>query len=293
MAQEGIQKSFQVSSPARLKVVNIRGSINLTQGEKNEIEIKAKKIRDCPYPEDTTIEIFQADDGTVNAFTRFHQSGIIRFGMPCKVEYEILAPHNTTALIKTVSGSVMIEDIDGKHKITSVSGTVEFNRFTGKIAIRTVSGKIKAARITGPAMLRTVSGSIQVAESSLSVIRSSTVSGQVIIHSDIGEGPYHFISISGSTKLIVPTDTKCTVQAQSVSGRFRTDLNTSPKSILPRSWEVDLAGGGTEIFMKSVSGNLSILTHEREKGEVPRVKRKSRLQRTDILQQLESGDLTV
>jgi hypothetical protein len=45
--------------------------------------------------------------------------------------------------------------------------------------------------------------------------------------------------------------------------------------------------------MKSVSGNLSILANEKEKGEVPSVNRKSRQQRMDILQKLESGDLSV
>jgi hypothetical protein len=248
MAQERFQKSFNVASPALLKVFNIRGSITLKRGKENVIKVKAIKFLDCPYPEDTTIEIFQADDGTVNALTHFDQRGISSLGKPCKVEYEILTPQNTSTRIKNVGGSVMIEEIDGNHKITSVSGAVEFNRITGRIATRTVSGKIKGARITGLLSIRTVSGSIQFEDSSLPVIKSSTVSGRTIIHSDIGEGPYRFTSVSGSTKLIVPQNTQCAVQARSISGRFRTDLNTSSKARKPRSWDVDIAGGGQKFI---------------------------------------------
>ena len=293
MTQENIQKTFKVKTPAQLKVVNIRGSISLKQGEGNQIEVKAIKHNDCPYPEDTTIEISQAEDGTVNVITRFIRDGIFSLGRPCKVEYEISAPKNTSARIKTVSGSVMIANVGGNHKITSVSGAVEINNVTGENAIKTVSGNIVGEKITGPVRYKTVSGSIHIEESSHPTIESSTISGRVIIHSDIGDGPYQFTSVSGSLKLIVPDSVQCSVKAHSVSGHFYTDLNASAKSIRPRSWDVDIAGGGTEIFMKSVSGNLSILTSENMRGEVPSMRRKSRQERIDILRKLEGGELSV
>jgi hypothetical protein len=293
MEQENIHQTFKVTAPAQLKVVNIRGAISLKPGNGDQIEVKATKYIDCSNPEDTTIEISQTEDGSVNVFTRFIQDGILRLGRPCKVEYEIFAPRNTSARINTVSGSATVNDVDGNHIITSISGFVEITQISGEITINTVSGKIVGKGISGPAKYKTVSGSIRIEDSSHPAIRSSTVSGQVIIQSDIGEGPYQFTSVSGSSKLIVPEDTHCSVRAQSISGRFGTDLNASSKSIGPRSWDLDIAGGGTEIFMKSVSGNLSILSSESARGKVPSMISKSRQERMDILRKLEGGELSV
>lgn len=293
MEPEIVHKTFKVTAPAQLKVVNIRGAILLKQGEGSQIEVKATKFIDCPYPEETSIEISQAEDGTVNVITRYTRDGIFSLGRPCKVEYEITAPKNTAARINTVSGSVKVNDVDGDHKITSVSGAVDIDRVLGENEINTVSGHIMGKRIRGPVKYKTVSGSIRIEDSSHSAVRSSTVSGRVIIHSDIGEGPYQFTSVSGPLNFIVPEDTQCSVKAHSVSGRFRTDLNASSKSIRPRSWEVEIAGGGTEIHMKSVSGNLSILTSENVRGEIPSLKQKSRQERMNTLRRLEGGELTV
>jgi hypothetical protein len=293
MERENIHQTFKVSAPAQLKVINIRGAISLKQGNEDQIEVKAAKYIDCSNPEDTTIEISQTEDGAVNVITHYIQDGILKLGRPCKVEYEIFTPRNTSTRIKTVSGSVTVNGVDGNHIISSVSGFVEITHISGEITINTVSGKIVGEGVSGPVIYKTVSGSIRIVESSHPIIKSSTVSGQVIIQSDIGEGPYQFTSVSGSSKLIIPKNTHCSVRAQSVSGRFRTDLNASSKSIKPRSWNVDIAGGGTEIYMKSVSGNLFILSSENSRGEVPSMKSKSHQERMDVLRKLEDGELTI
>jgi len=293
MEHENFHQTFKVTAPAQLKVVNIRGAISLNQGNEEQIEVKATKYIDCSNPEDTTIEISQTEDGSVNVITHYFQDGILKLGRPCKVEYEIFAPRNTSTRIKTVSGSATVNAVEGNHMITSVSGPVEIAHISGEIAINTVSGKIVGKDISGPVKYKTASGSIRITESSHPAIKSSSVSGQVIIQSEIGEGPYQFTSVSGSSKLIVPEDTHCSVRAQSVSGHFRTDLNASSKSIKPRSWHVDIAGGGTKIYMKSVSGNLSILSSENSRGEVPSMKTKSHQETMEILRKLEDGELSI
>lgn len=293
MTQDLIDKIFTVTLPAQLKVVNIWGIISIKQGDGENIKVKAIKHIDSPYAKDTLIEIWQAEDGIIHVITRFIRCGIVSLGKPCKVDYEIFTPKSTSAQINTVSGSVRITNVDGNHKIASVSAPVEIDHVSGENEIKTVSGKIVGKGINGPVKYKTVSGSIRIEESSHPAIKSSTVSGQTIIFSDIGDGPYQLTSISGSSKLIVPNNTQCSVKAQSVSGRFRTDLNASSKLIKPRSWDVDIAGGGTDIYMKSISGNLSVLTSENARGEIPSMKQKSRQHRIDILRKFENGELTI
>jgi DUF4097 and DUF4098 domain-containing protein YvlB len=293
MTQDFIDKTFTVAIPVQLNVVNIWGTISIKKGDEEKVEVKAIKYIDSPYAKDTHIEIWQSEDGSVNVITRFIRCGIISLGKPCKVDYEIFTPQNTSSQINTVSGLVRVTDLNGKHKITSVSAPVEINHVSGENEIKTVSGKIIGKGINGPVKYKTVSGSIRIEESSHPAIKSSTISGQTIIFSDIGKGPYQFTSVSGSSKLIVPKSTQCSIKAQCVSGHFRTNLNNSPKSIKPRSWNVDIEGGGTEIYMKSISGNLSVLSSENARGEVPSINQKSRQQRLVILRKFESGELTI
>jgi hypothetical protein len=293
LSQETIQKSFKVKTPANIKISNIRGSIVLKQGKGQEIQIEAIKHLDSYNPDDTSIEIFQSEDGTVNVITRYDHSGSWNLGSPCKIEYEISTPKETTARVNTVSGSAIVEGLYGNHKIKSVSGALEITNLSGEIFAKTVSGKLSGNNLTGPAKLKTVSGKIRVEESSIQSLSISTVSGNTIIHTDIGDGPYQISSVSGSTKLIVPENSKCSAHARSISGRFRTDLNVSSSIIKRRSWDVHLEGGGTEIHMNSVSGSLYILTSENAEGRIPHTKRISREQRLDILQKLEGGELSV
>jgi DUF4097 and DUF4098 domain-containing protein YvlB len=195
--------------------------------------------------------------------------------------------------LKTVSGSADIEGLEGDFKINSVSGMVKLSELSGSINAKNVSGKLLGENLSGPAMLESVSGEIRVEDSNIPSLNFTTVSGSAIVHTDLGDGPYKLSSISGSVKLVVPENTRCSVHAKSISGRFRTDLNASFSSINRRSWNVDLEGGGTEIRMNSVSGNLYVVTSEDVNGVAPRVKHKTRKERLEALTQLEGVNISV
>jgi len=293
MSKETIEKTFKVKLPAQLKVTNIRGKINLKQGKGNEIQIKAIKHLDSHNPDDTSIEISQSEDGTVEVITQYDQSGFWNLSRPCKVEYEIIAPKETSARVSTVSGLATVEGLNGSQKIKSVSGPLEISNLSGDIYVNTVSGKLIGNNLSGPTKIKSVSGKIRIEEASFNTLSITTVSGNAIIHTDIGDGPYKFSSVSGSIRLIVPENTRCSNRARSVSGRFRTDLNISSSSIGRRFWDVDIAGGGAEIDMNSVSGSLYILTSEDAQGNIPGNKRISHEQRISILEKLEAGELSV
>ncbi len=195
--------------------------------------------------------------------------------------------------LKTVSSSADVEGLEGDFKINSVSGIVKLSELSGSINAKNVSGKLLGENLSGPAKLETVSGEIRAEDSDFPSLNSTTVSGSAIIHTVLGDGPYKLSSISGSVKLVVPENSKCSVHAKSISGRFRTDLNASFSSINRRSWDVDLEGGGTEIRMNSVSGNLYVVTSEDVSGVAPRVKHKTREERFEVLTQLEGGNISV
>lgn len=293
MSQDTHEHIFDVESPAKLNIKNIRGSIIIKSGDDNQIKVNATKYLDTGNPDDTTVEISQLETGEIRVITRYDHSGFLRFSRSCKVEYVIFTPKDCSIRLKTVSGAAIIEGIQGNLFLNSASGTIDISDLSGEIKTKTVSGKLLCKNISGQAELETVSGKIRAEESDFPKLNITTVSGNAVIYTDIGDGPYRMSSVSGSTKLVVPEQTKCSVQANSLSGRFRTDLTPTNSSITRRSWDVDLEGGGTDIRMKSVSGNFYIVTSENIRGDVPGTIKQSRENRIKILSKLEGGEISV
>ena len=67
MEQEKIEREFKVSDPAKLKVTNVRGSVHIEPGDMGTIHINAVKHLNSGDAEGTSVEIFQDEDGLVNA----------------------------------------------------------------------------------------------------------------------------------------------------------------------------------------------------------------------------------
>ena len=83
--------------------------------------------------------------------------------------------------------------------------------------------------------------------------------GGVFIDTPLTEGPYEFKSVSGSVSLITPEDTSCTIYMKSVSGPTKINLPVTDRSGASKQKQIiEVAGGGPEVRMKSVSGVLKI-----------------------------------
>jgi len=188
--QESIEKTFEVESPARLIVINIRGSIVIKPGNEGQIKINAIKHLDSGCPEETKIEISQNKNGEVCVTTQHTHNGFWKSGRPCKVDYQIYAPKACSVNLKTVSSSADVEGLEGDFKINSVSGMVKLSELSGSINAKNVSGKLLGENLSGPAKLETVSGEIRAEDSDFPSLNSTTVSGSAIIHTDLGDGPY-------------------------------------------------------------------------------------------------------
>ena len=286
---------FDVDTPARLVVKNVRGMVTIHSGDDSQIKVRATKHLDTGNPEMTELILEKGEDGVVMAIAKYDNSDWFGFGLnqPCKVDFDITTPKECSVRLKTVSASSSVRGLIGDFRFKSVSGKLEIEDLSGSIEANTVSGDLLADNLNGPAELESVSGKIRATDCDFGKLYASTVSGKVTVFSSVGEGPYRFNSVSGKIKFIVPAKTACTVQASSVSGRFKTDLQATFSSIGRRNWHAELEGGGTEVRMKSVSGGLYLVTSEDSTGESPEVKPKSRQERIEILTKLESGELSV
>jgi hypothetical protein len=288
------EDKFEVSSPARLVVKNVSGSVTVVPGEDGVIKVKAEKILEGGCDDDLTIEVYQEGKDTVYAVARLperlHIFGSYR---PCRVHFTIEAPVMTNLKIKTVSAHVEAKGFEGDVRIKTVSGSHNLANLTGEIELDSVSGEIEAHNLTGNADVNTVSGRIRLNDGSFPTLRAKTVSGRIEAETALENGPYYFNTVSGSIKLVAPEGTNCEVYAKGVSGRFYTDLNISRSDIGNRSWFVRVGEGGTEVRMKTVSGRMSLVSSWDVKGSRPGEKHMSRKDREGVLTKLSEGELSV
>jgi hypothetical protein len=294
MNTELYEDKFDVKSPVRLVVKNVRGSVTVIPGEGGVIKVKAEKILDNGCADDLLLEVYQEGKDTVYAVARLPER-ITIFGTyrPCKVHFTIEAPPETSLKIKTVSARVEAKGFAGDVNIKTVSGNQTLADLTGPLDLDSVSGEITGTRLKGTAEVSTVSGRIRLAEGIFPSLRAKTVSGKLEAETSLEGGPYHFSSVSGSLKLVAPDETNCTVRASGVSGRFYTDLDVSSSDVGRRSWFVKVGQGGADVKMKTVSGRMSLVSSWDAKGSRPGIKRMSREERKGVLTRLSEGDLTV
>ncbi len=275
---EIIEKTFMVTSPAHLDLSNIRGSVEIHPGEDGVIHVCATKDPNTGDAKRTEIELTQTAEGTVKVATRFPEGGWSwLFGsFPCRVDYIVQAPRRCSLKINGVSSKTLAEGFEGEFsfhsvsgemtlrglagpvKVDTVSGEVEMADITGALHLHTISGEVSGGHIRGPLHLDSVSGKVALEESNLSSVEATTVSGGMHYQTHFEEGPYRFNSVSGDVELLVPPETACTAELQSISGRLSTRLPATSISRQKGNQTVEVQGGGVKVYLHSISGNLSL-----------------------------------
>jgi DUF4097 and DUF4098 domain-containing protein YvlB len=277
---EMIEKTFTVSSPARLDLSNIRGSVEVRPGEEGIIRIHVSKDTNSGDASRTEIEFSQASEGTVRVATKFPESawGWLFGSFPCRVDYVVQAPRKCSIKINgvssemlaegfegefsfhSVSGQMTLRSLSGPVKVNTVSGEVDLAELTGDLNLTTVSGKVSGKHIQGPVHLNTVSGRVALDESSLSSVDASTVSGRMEYQTAFGVGPYRFNSVSGDVELLVPPETRCSAELHAISGKLFTKLPATSIARQNGNQTAEIQGGGVNVYLHSVSGNLSLVS---------------------------------
>ena len=309
MSEETIEKSFQVNDQPRLVISNIRGSVTIQPGEANVIEVKAFKHGGFDNG-NFSVEMNQDSDGTVRVETRNKESWFGFLSHPPKVDYSLRVPQGSKISASGVSNSLSVSDLDGEFKLKTVSGDIELTNLTGPFKVRAVSGDISGTKLSGVLELGMVSGRAKLLESNFPTADANTVSGDLIFQTPIAAGPYLFNSVSGAVKMLVPAETHCTAELNSVSGSIRSSLPVSGNTSGHGLKVAQLGNGGTSVRLKSVSGSLTFevegipatnvnsrSTEERPSPSTPPSPPASPppapLSTEEILQRIERGEMSV
>jgi hypothetical protein len=263
MNTETTEQFYSVTAPARLGIKNIRGSVTVQGVEStNDIHITAIKHLDSGDPQRTEILMSQLPDGSVSVETRYQESGwllsLLGARWPCKVDYTVEAPADCALRLEGVSNTARIEGLNGSLSLKSVSGEIEVHRLGGSISLHSISGDIGGDQLSGALTVDTTSGRVRLDSSNFHSLQANSVSGALFFKTPLSAGPYTFKTVSGNIRLAVPAQSACSVDFQSISGRFSSNLPTARDQHLRGSQSAEVQGGGPLVKFNTVSGNASL-----------------------------------
>lgn len=161
--------TFTLNEGGRLSVENVNGSITVTGGSGNEVEIIAIKKADNQETLDgIEIEISHSPD-SIEIETDLPDSDgwFNRSNNGAQVTYKIIVPAGTNLeSVETVNGDVKISGVSGNVHAESVNGSLDCSDLASSASFSTVNGSINASfvRLEGQqkVMAETVNGRVTI-----------------------------------------------------------------------------------------------------------------------------------
>lgn len=281
--EEKFEKTESLAKDGEVTLKNISGGIEVKSWNKNQVRIKALKVSKASSLSQAReaadkVEIEVEKEGNILRIeTKYPKSKIWKKSVNVSVHYNLWIPDKASIKVKSVSGSVRLEEIGGEAKVDVVSGMVEVKKADKDVDCQTVSGKLILQDITGDAYLKTVSGKIEVnrirgsidAEtvsgglelrevSKAKVVKGKVLSGSIVYEGDINpEGKYRLKSFSGTVEMILPADSSFEFEAKTFSGSIRTDFKVTTTGVIKKTEMHGVVNqGGADVTLETFSGSI-------------------------------------
>jgi hypothetical protein len=269
---ERTEQSFAVGSTPELQLDNFAGSIVVRAGEGEQIRVTATK-RVTPARDLDRVEVsFDHQGSSLEIRTRKPATLVA-----ANVQFELVVPPGTRAELRTGSGTVEVEGIQGGLLVDTGSGSIEAWSLLGTVDVHTGSGSITVQDVSGDLILDSGSGGLAVrgldgsldahtGSGSIDVngasgpVRLDTGSGSVA-YQGTPRGDCRFETGSGRIVLRFPADLDARVDLETGSGTV--DVAFPVEGQVDRREVEGVIGSGEEatIFAHTGTGNIEILTY--------------------------------
>lgn len=252
IAQNDIKEQLVVpltdpNKPGTLRLNLIYGSIKVTGYAGKEVVIDATVEAPKSHPKEKTDELatgmkkLSTRGGIeITAEERNNNVKVSSHFMKRAIDLAIKVPQQFSLTISTVNnGDIVVENVTGVLEISNVNGAIQLNNVSGSAVATTVNGEVKAN------------------------FKSVTA-----------ESPMAFTSLNGRIDVTFPPSAKFNVKLKSDRGEIYSDFDVDVDKTEPKSNKVTkdgmykvsiddwvqgkVNGGGSEVMMKNMHGNIYI-----------------------------------
>ncbi|GEM_PF-929631 len=270
--QETIEKDFVLGNNGNVTLKNISGDIVIHSSNEDKVKMVATKYAETLLESkakeflqeiqiETTLHNNQLDILTHMPAASFLKM-ITTLSIASRVEYELWVPLHSTISVELVSGSIRLDALEGNVNFKTVSGNINIDKIKGNANAKSVSGDLELKAAEGVIQAETTSGQIHTSFT-MGSINLRTISGGIhaqLTQIDTSVKEINISSTSGDIILSLPEDLSADVEASTLSGNIRTELQLTIKGDITegRKLRGTFGQGGLPIRLKTISGDISI-----------------------------------
>jgi DUF4097 and DUF4098 domain-containing protein YvlB len=223
------KRSYDVTSAARLEIINVNGRISAEASDGSQIEISAERTAKA-----------SSEEAAKELLAKIEMREEVGEG---RVRIEVRAPR--------FNGS-------GGHEI---QWTVKVPRGVG-VDLRTVNGGVKMVGLEGDIRARSTNGGITGVALAATSLDAAVTNGGVEIEmaKAIADGTFDLEAVNGGVSIMLPPDSKADVSGRCVNGGITVmDLPIAIEGEQSkRRLDGKLNGGGARVSLETVNGGVKI-----------------------------------
>lgn len=183
-------------------------------------------------------------------------------------DYYIKVPYDCDLNLRTSTGDLSVEQVNGTLFIQSTSGDIRMQRVGGNLVVHSASGDITINGVEGKLGARSASGDIKGDKANLAEVSVNSASGDIELGLlRVPERGCEVHTVSGDLTLSLPADARVTAEVATLSGdiscgfqRDQVAYNAQHR----RGASLTINGGGPLARLGSTSGDVLIRARREE-----------------------------
>ena len=296
LAQDRIQRSFDVASGGQLTVRAERASIEVHSepGERLALEVVSRGGRDILDDYDVdfdqqgnniSLEI-KSRGGTLSRWFSFGRRGLrVKAVVPTEYDVDLntsggsIAVDDLTGRVtgrtsggslkfariegpvdgRTSGGSIQVSEVSGTIDIDTSGGGIRIAEITGDVDAKTSGGSITAREVVGDLLLRTSGGGITV-QGAAGTVDAKTSGGSVSASfTKQPDADCRLSTSGGSVTVYLDPDLSFEIDARAGGGGVRSDLPVTARGRQSKhTLQGTLNGGGPKLLLRTSGGSVRI-----------------------------------
>jgi DUF4097 and DUF4098 domain-containing protein YvlB len=150
------------------------------------IEVKSWKNSEVVVSSTAASDKVAIDVEQVGDRIDINASALAASTQPHDVEanFQLTVPENTELQLRTQTGLIYVEQVNGDMKLQSVAGDVHLKEVSGYIIVKTTGGSLVCTLCGGKLEFTSISGNVQVLQPSLTSVNLMTTTGNILYDGD-------------------------------------------------------------------------------------------------------------
>ena len=249
---------FTVGPKANVLVDTQYGSITVKPGSSNQVVVVAMLQSD-------KVEVDNSQKGNrVEIASHLLRGADQQNG---RVDYQLTVPPDATVSLRSSSGPLTAERLQGDLTLEGGAGPVEVrNVSNGHVHVKTMSGPVTLTDVrNGHVEISSISGDVRLNAVTGPLVQVNSASGKISYDGNFGSGgDYNFVTHTGDIEALVPPDASADFSVHSMQGHVQSDIPLKPKEHTRFSVEAGRSFFGTvgkaasDVVLRSFSGKIRL-----------------------------------